>query len=245
MKNDQGLAIGFCHNGDVKAGFMKSVMAFREYDAVNQRVLKAVYDQGGLYIAGNRNALAKQFLELEGQPQWFLMLDSDQTFTPQQIYQLLDDAHPEERPIMCGLYFGWLAGHPAVMWWTKVRDGEYATCGTVTPELQRINAAGMGCVLVHRSVLVAMRERFDDGKDPWIWFGHDMGSAGGEPGRLGEDFTFFKRAEACGFPVYGDGKVIIGHLKTLHYDMDMFMKLAEFLKPGEAPRERVLNGVAA
>ena len=39
----QSLAIAFCHNGMVHAGFMKSVMAFREYDAAHRQVLAAVY----------------------------------------------------------------------------------------------------------------------------------------------------------------------------------------------------------
>ena len=245
MQNDQGLVIAFPHAGMVHVPWMMSVMNFREFDGQNQRVLKAVLDKGGMYVSANRNELAKGFLEIPSKPSWFLTLDTDHTFIPEQVYQLLDDADPIERPIVSALYFNLFNKHLIPMWWDRKENGEYVTVRTVGPHLQQIAAAGMGMTLIHRSVLEKIQERYDHKDDNWIWFGHDMGSAGGDPGRLGEDFTFFKRAAACGFPVWGDGRIVIGHLKTCLYDIDMFMKLGDFLKEDEPPRERVLHGAHA
>ena len=70
---------------------------------------------------------------------------------------------------------------------------------------------GVGCVLIHRRVLVKMRE--DYGKDPWPWFGNDIVRLGPGAVRIGEDMTFCCRAIRSGFSVWGIG-VPVKHRKT-------------------------------
>ena len=241
MAKNQSLAIGYPHSGHVHQLFMKSMMAFREYDGTHRRVLKDVIDRWGLYVAGNRNAICIDFLKTDAE--WLLQIDTDHAFNPQTVYDLLDDADPIERPIMSALYFGFLEGDPAPMWWDLNERGEFCTMATITADVQPIAAAGMGFCLIHRGVLETMARQYQD--DSWKWFGHDMGTLGGQPLRLGEDFTFFKRAAALGYQAHGDGRLAIGHMKTVAFTLQMFLKLAETRKPGEAVREKVMNGASA
>ena len=74
-----------------------------------------------------------------------------------------------------------------------------------------IDAAGTGCLMVHRSVLEAMREAADpnQGKD-WCWFWD--GPVKGE--WIGEDLLFCRRIKSLGFPIYVNTAAILPHSKS-------------------------------
>jgi hypothetical protein len=238
---DQTLVIAYPHNGMVHQPFMKSLMAFREYDLVHRRILRGIEDEWGLYPAGNRNVICTRFLNTD--PQWLLFIDTDHAFEPETVYQLLDDADAIDRPIMSALYFGVLQGNVAPMWWDKNEGGEYQTMTTITAGLQPIDAAGMGFCLIQRRVLETMRAKGDP-NDSWTWFGHDLGKLQGKAVRMGEDFTFFDRARALGFQAWGDGRLVITHMKGMALGLDMVLKLTETRKPDEPIRHQILTAAA-
>jgi hypothetical protein len=68
--------------------------------------------------------------------------------------------------------------------------------------LFEVDFTSTSCCLIHRSVLLAMREKYGD-----TWFTWDDDFNGG-----GEDRNFFEHARACGFPGYVDRSCIAGHL---------------------------------
>jgi hypothetical protein len=237
-QNDQSLVIAYPHAGTVHQPFMKSMMAFREYDLTRRQILRHIDDEWGLYVAGNRNVLCTRFLQTGAQ--WLLFLDTDHAFDPGTVYQLLDDGDSVDCPIVSALYFGILQGNPAPMWWDRNERGEYSTMTDIEKGLQKIDAAGLGCCLINRRVLETMRAKSDQ-TDSWTWFGHDRGVLGDKTPRMGEDFTFFERARRLGFQVYGDGRVVITHMKTVALGLDMFLKLAETRKPDEPIRQQMLS----
>ena len=241
MATDSTLVIGYPHNGMVHQPFMKSLMAFREYDLMHRRVLRHVDDEWGLYVAGNRNKLCARFLNSD--VQWLLQIDSDHAFGPETVYQLMDEADSLDRPIVSALYFGMLNGTPAPMWWEKNERGEFQVVGSIVAGLQKIDAAGMGFCLTHRRVLETMRAKSDQ-NDSWTWFGHDLGILDGKPVRMGEDFTFFERARKLGFEAWGDGRLVITHMKTAAFNLDMVLKLIEPKKPDEPVRYEILTAAA-
>ena len=82
-------------------------------------------------------------------------------------------------------------------------------------------ATGAAFLLIHRSVLVAMRDRKFNAAFPWF----QETELAGHP--AGEDLTFCIRAGILGLPVFVDTRVRIGHHKSIVLDHDMFQAQRE------------------
>lgn len=162
----------------------------------------------GTGVALNRNLVVTQFLESNGEWLWFV--DDDIVFPPTVLPRLLDFATDPHRPILAALYFG----HNGLPMWCEVNGEEpYANVESfiTEDEVYPLSAVGMGCTLIHRSVLEAMAK---EATVPDPWFGYDLVPTGnGEWRRAGEDTSFCRRAQLLGFATHGVG-VLVGHLKT-------------------------------
>lgn len=229
--------VGFLHPGTVEAPFMRSVINLMAYDWVHNRRL---VDGGGLieYQAGAnlsdpRNKLVKQFMGFKAE--WLLMVDSDMTFEPTALDQLISKADPVERPIVGGLCFGLEAdgSHtPTLFDVFKGADGnpEVGRYREWEPDsLMKLGGTGTAFLLIHRSVF----ERFDA-------FEPEPGTTAfnktfpyfqeteyfGKP--IGEDLTFCFRAGFLGIPVYVDTSCHIGHIKTRVLDFASY--IAQYAK---------------
>jgi hypothetical protein len=79
----------------------------------------------------------------------------------------------------------------------------------------QVDAAGTGCLLIHRSVLEAIQADADphQGKD-WCWFWD--GPINGE--WIGEDLQFCRRVRSLGFPIYVHTGAILPHSKNYWLD---------------------------
>lgn len=223
------LAIGYPHPGMVHQGFMDSYVKFREFDLTHGNILGAVIPQQGMYIAGQRNRIVRNFLNTK--LEWLLCMDADHTYAPELPYLLIQSAEDNDARIMSALYFGILAGEPSPMWWQRTPKGEFATTGEIVEGVQEIQGFGMGMVLIHRSVFEEMLPMRPD--DPWKWFGHDLTEFHGSIERYGEDLCFCDRVHSLGIKMYGDSRILVGHSKTINLDFETFLKLAKHRKDGE------------
>jgi hypothetical protein len=148
------------------------------------------------------------------------------------IQTLLSVADPVERPIVGGLAFG-MAGddmYPTIYMGYTDEDGKFTTLRVrdyPRDTMVRCVATGAAFLLIHRSVLEAMRAREFDRAFPFF-----MESSGnGKP--VGEDITFCIRAGSLGFPVYVHTGVRIGHHKSALLTEEAFEKqLPAGLPPG-------------
>lgn len=240
-QSNQCLAIGYPHPGVVQHCFMDSYINFREYDRTHSNILGAVIRQQGMYIAGQRNRIVKDFLEKTSLP-WLLCMDSDHTYAPEVPYLLIQSAEENNARVMSALYFGIMAGDASPMWWNVTPQGDFHTVQTIVEGVQEIQGFGMGMVLIHRSVFEEMAPRYSD--DTWKWFGHDMTVFHGEQARFGEDLCFCNRLRDMGIKMYGDSRIIVGHNKTINLDFETFLKLVKQRKEGEPEiSERVLDPI--
>ena len=161
----------YCHGGMIHEPFMISILRLLPYDAAHRHVVADFCGQRGLYIADNRNALCRQFLKSNSE--WMWMLDTDITFEPQVLYQLLDSADPMKRPIVSAVYFSYVNSNEVLspVWLERTANHDFRTIKDFDGGMQKLDAIGMGCVVIHRSVIEKFKAQYSE---PFIWFGHDV-----------------------------------------------------------------------
>lgn len=231
-KKDQKVVIAYPYAGEVSSRFHHSLMGVLAYDAANrQRVIRGdgfIAVSSGANITNARNEIVVAFLD-KCEADWLLFIDTDMVFNGQNglagfdlVDRLVEAAHPEKRPIVGALCFSlnhdgqMLLAKPTIYGFSEdrkvVRFEDYPR-----DQLAQVEATGTGCLLIHRSVLQAIRARKFDPAYPWF----EETAFGSVP--CGEDITFCVRAGSLGFPIFVDTRIKVGHEKTWVVGEDMFL----------------------
>jgi len=250
------VCVAYPHPGEVAAPFHKSLVALMVYDAMGgidpdgkhvgghghvTRHGSHLPMSSGANIVAARNLIAKEFLAIEPTQEWLWFIDADMEFPPNVLDALLASADPVERPIVGGLCFAVMkseASQPIVpTLYMPTNTGKLGRWNGYPPEqLVQVAGTGAACLLIHRSVLEAMRDAVVNEElaavtgapegtlrfpPPWPWFaesitGRDWGDS------MSEDLTFCMRAATCGFPIWVDTRIKIGHQKPFVVDEAMF-----------------------
>lgn len=217
MRSRDRVAVGWIDGGQVDGLFCVSLMNL--FAERKERISTAIRI-GGSLLSRQRNELVVQFLD-DTDADWLLILDSDETITPAVFDKLIAAAHDTARPIVAGIYFAaWESGgpHPRPLPMVlRVNDrGSYdAVDDLPEDDVIPIDAAGTGCLLIHRGVLQTMRDASNAGPlaqheaGKWCWF-RDMPVAGEW---FGEDVYFCRRARDMGFPIVAATGARLGHHK--------------------------------
>lgn len=200
--------------GQVEHEFCQSLLEMSIYDLMTSRHLAGVFGvRSGALLAAARNSVAAQFLDNDV-ADWLLFIDSDMTFERDALEQLFKHADPVTRPILGGLCFGLdfeTGPFPVVYHLVDTPDGPMTHRPSQLERdtgLMQVDATGTAFLMIHRSVLVAMKERGFSQAYPWF---QETELGGSNP--VGEDITFCLRARILGFPVTVDLDLHIGHKK--------------------------------
>lgn len=210
------VVVGYCYgpDGKVTQPFSEALRDLQRHDEAGPRRLLDVLSIGGLYIAKNRNDLAAIFLQSKAR--WLLFFDDDMVFGPDIIDVMLSVADAAHL-IVGALYFGYGPGeniYPIRL--DEREDGlTYLSPSLELGTLRETAAVGMGCTIIHRSVLAAL------GEEP---FGHGTY----------EDVEFCKNVRRHGFAVWHYTGVSLGHVKRHLVTFDTFMA-----QPGVTQRREV------
>lgn len=246
------VVVGYLDNGSWSACFGLSYRDLTLYDLMKSRriVRNGGRELRSLCTSGNlpdaRNDVVRAFLETTD-GEWLFFVDTDMGFSREIVDQLMASADKEARPVVGALCFAARRGpilnmyadtyhvHPTV--YQKNPDG--LTGFTPYPaypidSVVPVDATGTAAVLIHRTVLEAVREKF--GTD---WFTR-VGTEDGE-GYYSEDLSFCIRLAELGIPMHVNTAVRTVHHKGLVYlDEDLFLSSVgmtrEGVKPGELPR---------
>src|ERR1044072_7369857 len=174
------IAVAYVHGGTARHEFMRSLQDL----VLFERRVTAVVQAQGPYIPQNRNLVCEQFMRLPARCEWLWFLDIDIEFNPNILDDLLEVADPTERPVVGALYLNQVTGKPPGTWWPTWADKDGRIEQLVMGETYELMTLGMGCTLIHRSVLEALEKIHHD--DPWPWFGHDILVHDGIPEGAGE-----------------------------------------------------------
>jgi hypothetical protein len=230
------VVLTYVHPTELSAYFMKSCDDLRTYDLRHGQHLAGRQSQvSSANISNARNNLTRQFLD-ETDAAWMWMVDADMVFPPETLELLLENADPVKAPIVGGLCFGIADGllFPT-LYDLRPKDGggHQMWRYDVWPEnaMFQVAATGAACLLIHRSVLEAVRARGFNQTYPW-WQETELG---GYP--CGEDMTFCLRAGMLGFPIHVDTGVPIGHHKSMVLDADMYRRQRAHQSPAPGPSQ--------
>lgn len=222
MKTKDRVDVAWIDPGQVEGAFALSLIELLRRRPT--RIGNIIRIEGGL-LSRQRNEVVVAFLDTSDS-EWLLMLDSDEQLPVAAFDKLVNAAHAERRPVVGGLYFGtWPSGgmmpHPIPHLYRTAPDGLAQTPVVDYPadQLITVDALGTGCILIHRSVLEAIRtesEPHEDGR--WCWF-RDLPVNGQW---VGEDIYFCQRIRALGYPIHAHTGAVLQHRRRYWLDDRQF-----------------------
>lgn len=210
----------------------------------NGRELRQLCGTGG--ISEGRNEVARQFLDAtDGEWLWFI--DTDMGFAPDTVDRLVDTADYVHRPVVGGLCFaqrrtprGDLHAEkfgivPTVYRFVELDDelGFVPMADYPRDQAVKVGATGAACLLIHRSVLVKIREKHGD-----AWFDPIVHPTGLKGGRrvFSEDLSFCIRVQGIDIPLFVDTSVKTCHEKGgIYLDEDAFDRQQAFEVLSKSP----------
>lgn len=196
---------------------------------------------GPLGIVEARNMAVSHFLDTPYE--WLFFIDTDMGFHPDTVDRLVAAADPQERPVIGGLCFALREiGHddfggrrlaPVPTLFGLARDPEKDHIGFVPRmryaenTLTQVAGTGTACLLIHRSALVAMREKFGH-----EWFDQ---VAYGDGKIISEDLSFCWRLSALGIPLF-----VHTGVRTTHHKQ-IWVGEQDYRQPESEPQYRAVN----
>ena len=160
MKSAHKVSIGSCDPGTVNGAFAYRLIQLAQ--ARSARLGPFVRVKGSGLLSKQRNRVVKQFLD-GTKSDWLLLIDSDEQLTLEAFDKLLETAHDKERPVVAGLVFAGFGiegapyPKPVPAIFQDAPEGFLPLYKYDKDSVFEIDAAGTGCLLIHRSVLEKMR----------------------------------------------------------------------------------------
>ena len=175
--------------------------------------------QMGSLIYTSRNSLATKALQSEAD--YVFWLDSDMVFEPDTLIRMMDTLQKNDLDILTGLYFRRVPPYTPVLFSKLDKRTEtifdWAEPKELPDHLFEVEGCGFGCVMMKTEVIAAVRDKYSD------LFGHLPG--------YGEDLSFCIRARGCGYRIWADPKVQVGHKSSIIVDDSVFQAFRKKL-PG-------------
>lgn len=224
--NKGTLAIGWCDNGNTDGKFTEGVVS-----VALQCANKGIQLTHSMRVQGNQIGRQRQILfdhwADEVKTDWLLWIDSDIVVNTEVVAKLWDAADKISKPVVSGTYFiskeaeNTLAKpYPALFF-----DVDEHTIQHVHPlppnKLIKVDSAGFGFVLMHKSIISKMREKF-----PNQSMFAEINYIGDN--YVGEDIVFFRKIKEAGIPLWAHTGALVKHIKRFSLDVgyyDMYWTL--------------------
>jgi len=173
----------------------------------------------GSLVYKARNDLALHALEEKAD--YVLWIDSDMIFPSNLLIDLMRDMEDEKKDIVAGVCHMRREPYKPVLW-SKLRQGLTAfenesECLVDYPRdgLFEVEGCGFGCILMKTEVIHAVQDKYSELFAPL-------------PG-YGEDLSFCIRARGCGYRIWVDPKVQVGHKGAMIVDDRVFQAFRQKL----------------
>jgi len=186
---------------DTLSGHTRTLLPFRE------PVLMARAPAGMIHVA--RNEIVRAFLAHPLSPSHLLFIDTDVTWTPEQLAELATTATTNDLPVLSGLLTLGPGDEKEPKRIPMLYD-ERVRYVPVSADIQRVFCTGMGFMLLRRDALQACLANYT-WPTPWFDYGHRNGKA------VSEDVVFCERLAELDIPVHVDTRIHLGHRKLFAF----------------------------
>jgi len=209
------VSLAWCDNGNVDGKFMHGVANVLLESGVK---FESTIRSGGNQIARQREHVIRYWYE-QNKSEWLLWVDSDVVISPDKFLRLWNKKDKDKHPIVTGVYFTTknpeeplMVPEPTVF--EFVESGETIGIKPIHPlpkdKFMQVAAAGMGFVLMHRSIVDKIIEAV-----PNVAM---FAEAGTEKTFIGEDIYFFALCGKAGVEVWCDTGATVPHIKRFSFD---------------------------
>jgi len=210
------VSIAWCDNGMVDGKFMQGVTDVMLKSGIK---FESSIRSGGNQIARQRQSVIEFWYE-KNKSDWLLWVDSDVVISPEKFKLLWDNRDAVERPLVTGVYFTTdnpeeplMVPMPTVFSFTNKGDGSFGLA-RIHPlpknQLIKVDAAGFGFILMHRSVVEKVKTVAPDGQ---MFMEMGRGTK-----FIGEDIFFFALCDTAQVPIYCHTGATVPHMKRFSFD---------------------------
>lgn len=216
---NETLTIGWCDNGLTDGKFTEGIL----YSTIGLPKF-GIFVNNAVRVQGNQ--IARQRMDLlelwfdQVKTDWLLWVDSDVVLTAEIVKKLWDAADKMARPVVCGVYFVSKAMEGTLMQPMPALFMDHPTdeylMNFIHPlpynEIIQVDSAGMGLVLMHKSVVPVLRKKFPDQS---FFAEKDLG----RDKFVGEDIIFFRKLKQAGIKLYAHTGALAQHMKRFSFDV--------------------------
>lgn len=233
------VAIAWCDNGNVDGRFMQGVT-----DVILRSGVKfeTTLRSNGNQIARQREKVIKYWYE-NNKSDWLLWVDSDVVISPETFLKLWEKKDALTKPLLTGVYFTSTTPEEPLMiplptiYNFVEREGAF-TINAVHPmpenSFVKVDAAGFGFVLMHRSVVEKIKAILPEGT-PFF------AEAGIDNTFIGEDIYFYMLAGKAEVPLWCDTSALVPHMKRFSFDEHYYRAFLEKPKVQAKPKSKIIT----
>lgn len=217
------VAVAWCDNGNVDGKFMQGVMDVALKSGIT---FGTALRSNGNQIARQREAVITHWYN-ETDYEWLLWVDSDVVIDVEGFMKLWNHKDKDKHPMVTGVYFTsnepelpLMDPRPTVFNFAPKEDGTIGIT-KVHPlpkdKFMQVGAAGMGYILMHRSVVEKLYAHHGDVR---LFAEQGKGDT-----FVGEDIYFFALCNQAGIPLWCDTSVLAPHMKRFSFDVHYYNAL--------------------
>ena len=215
------VAIGWCDNGTTDGKFTEGLATALVAGPGNGMMIDTTIRVQGNQIGRQREVLFNHWAD-KNKTDWLLWVDSDIVLNLESMKKLWQAADKINRPVVSGVYFiskeneGTLM-RPFPVLFNDISEYQIQYVHPL-PDNQviKIDNAGFGFVLMHRSIISKLRETHP-GKGMFTETGDGV-----DDHFIGEDIIFFRRMKAAGIPLHAHTGALVKHMKRFSLDYDYY-----------------------
>lgn len=216
------IAIGWCDNGNTDGKFTEGLI----FTVIHGQKENNIKIDAAIRVQGNQIGRQRQILfdiwADEEKTDWLLWVDSDILINQEILKKLFDVANKKTHPVVTGVYFiskenekPLMQPMPCIFYEGENEFDMVPVMPFIRNQTIKVDFAGMGLVLMHKSVIPKLRKISPD----YSLFAEKENL---KDKFIGEDIIFFKNLKKAGIPVYANTGAVVQHFKRFCLDENYF-----------------------
>jgi hypothetical protein len=215
------VALAWCDGGMVDGRFMDGLLlATMNAPKIGMNIVNKIRVNGN-QIGRQRQVLFDNWADVT-KTDWLLWIDSDIVVTLDSLKLVWDSADKVSRPVVSGTYFvskenerSLMQPFPALFKEGSTKHELQIIHPLPKNELIKVDSAGFGFLLMHKSIVSKMREVSPD----YSLFAEEEGIG---DKYISEDIVFFRKLKAAGVDAYAHTGALVQHMKRFSFDINYY-----------------------